>query len=425
MTSHRQEYLLRSIVSDLYKTTAEIDMDWWKSLEPWKNTIIQHSCIHAANVLSMDMSANTKSRGLRIFKNRGPGVRAALDHIQDLPRLEQCIENSSYFEKFAYSLGYHIVVEQEYSIRKLEPNAPFRGCKQPPLIVLGLAGVGSTVLQTLLALDKNARALREYEILQPSSIFNTKEKKMEYCRDRFPLTGAKADQLAECSSIFDYTLSMVSIQPVDQGAPAYDDLMQWTQRPEVENRAYDFYRRFLQLLDAQDGNDDSECRRHWLLKDPIHLYHMNILLRIHPDARIVWIHRNVEDVLITKLGTDIFPPRESFFALVRSTNEGLKCRFEEVKDESRFCDVYFDDLQVDPVAVVKQIYSHFNMTVTDEHEAAIVDWWTKNKRAPTKYSISLESIGISNETILRGCHQYHKHFPRLAEKLQGKSDQET
>jgi hypothetical protein len=64
--------------------------------------------------------------------------------------------------------------------------------------------------------------------------------------------------------------------------------------------ALEYHRRTLKLLQWRNP------RRHWVLKDPIHLDRMPQILQIYPDARFIWTHRDPVRALastVSLLGT--------------------------------------------------------------------------------------------------------------------------
>ena len=55
--------------------------------------------------------------------------------------------------------------------------------------------------------------------------------------------------------------------------------------------AYCFHKRLLQNLQHQNG------RGSWVLKSPDHIYALDSLLKVHPDARFVFVHRDPMKVM--------------------------------------------------------------------------------------------------------------------------------
>src|SRR5208337_341980 len=61
--------------------------------------------------------------------------------------------------------------------------------------------------------------------------------------------------------------------------------------------AYQFHRRFLQHLQHQAGPRASPPR--WVLKCPDHLFALEAIRAVYPDARLVFVHRDPVKVLLS------------------------------------------------------------------------------------------------------------------------------
>lgn len=64
---------------------------------------------------------------------------------------------------------------------------------------------------------------------------------------------------------------------------------------ERHQYAYEFYRTALQI--HLTHNPDKRLVNYLCLKSPIHLFFLNDLLEVFPDARLVWLHRDPASVL--------------------------------------------------------------------------------------------------------------------------------
>src|SRR5262249_8838494 len=60
---------------------------------------------------------------------------------------------------------------------------------------------------------------------------------------------------------------------------------------EGHREAYHFHKRFLQHLQHQNGSG------RWVLKSPDHIFALDALLDVYPDARLVFVHRDPLRVL--------------------------------------------------------------------------------------------------------------------------------
>jgi hypothetical protein len=129
--------------------------------------------------------------------------------------------------------------------------------------------------------------------------------------------------------------------------------------------AYRRHRRNLQLIGLGDG-------RRWVLKNPSHLFALDALLAVYPDALIVQTHRAPEVAIasVCSLAAQATAGWSDTFAgpvIGRDQLElwasGLE-RFGAERarhDPAQFCDVAYDDLVADPVGTAEAVYAHFGL----------------------------------------------------------------
>jgi hypothetical protein len=53
-------------------------------------------------------------------------------------------------------------------------------------------------------------------------------------------------------------------------------------------KAYESYRRFLQLLSFQMGEAERQNPKRWVMKCPLHIMFIKQLAKVFPDAKLVW-----------------------------------------------------------------------------------------------------------------------------------------
>ena len=142
--------------------------------------------------------------------------------------------------------------------------------------------------------------------------------------------------------------------------------------------AYRFHKRFLQYLQSQD-----DVERRWVLKCPEHLFALDAIRAIYPDARMVFVHRDPVKVLLSqskltevlrrpftrRLDPKTLGPDES-----RRWLDGTR-RMMAIGDDAGFpdpvCHVHHIDLISDPLTTVETVYRHFGMTLSSEAASAI------------------------------------------------------
>jgi hypothetical protein len=128
--------------------------------------------------------------------------------------------------------------------------------------------------------------------------------------------------------------------------------------------AYQRHRRNLQLIGLGTG-------RRWVLKNPSHLFALDALLAVYPDALVVQTHRapDVAIASVCSLAAQASAGWSDTFAggvIGRDQLElwasGLE-RFSAERarhDPGRFLDVACDDV-ADPVGTAEAVYAHFGL----------------------------------------------------------------
>ncbi len=265
---------------------------------------------------------------------------------------------------------------------------------QRPIFVLGFPRSGTTLLQNLLEQAANRRALRFWELTNPIPEHDdpSRDRAARVRRARRDLTWAyrlvpemeemhevRADTVEECWPLLANTFAVLNFD-ICHGLRSYGD---WLLEQDMR-WAYGEYRRQLQLLLWRERVDQL------VLKCPEHLWFLDALLDVFPDACIVWTHRDPLDCVASY---------SSLISLSRRTLQGridparigphIADRFEQgvtramaardaLGDESRFFDVDFNELIRDPVAMTNRIEEHFGLEPTDR---LLLDDWMTKKRA--------------------------------------------
>jgi hypothetical protein len=136
--------------------------------------------------------------------------------------------------------------------------------------------------------------------------------------------------------------------------------------------AYAWQRRFLQHL--QSGHPE----RQWVLKSPDHVYGLEELFAIFPDAFIIQTHRNPYEVLksschLTEVLHSLYARPGDHERLVARESKVLAealDRFVNFRDAhpelaNRFVDVRYGEITADPLTVVQRIYEKFELPLTN------------------------------------------------------------
>jgi hypothetical protein len=174
---------------------------------------------------------------------------------------------------------------------------------------------------------------------------------------------------------------------------------------------YEYHKRFLQVRQA-------DAPGIWNLKLPSHSLWLDTLLKIYPDARLVWIHR------------DPITATASYCSLMRlSSNTALGyCDMEWVGrnfpwqtaeharrimdtrariGHDRIVDVHYADLMREPIPTLRRLYAALGDEFTPEAEDSIQAWIDENPQGKFgRHDYQLAEWGLTVEDIKRGFEGY-------------------
>lgn len=305
---------------------------------------------------------------------------------------------------------------------------------EAPLVIVGPTRSGTTRLHRMLALDPRHQAVLWWENRSPVPIRGTdwrrNDPRIDEARDevRQVLTAAPEmraihpwdpmgpdEDALLCEHAF---LSYVPESSVH--VPSYRD---WMQHQDV-TPAYHFLARMLRILQWQK-RERGEHGTRWILKTPQHLGFIATFCRVFPDARVVQTHRDPLSAV---------PSAASMYStLWRITSDavdlaavGRQCRDRLELDLGRFLahraerereapnaffDVWFEDMERDPITPIERLYAWLGTPWLSETRAALEQWLVDNareKRPPHRYGF--ETFGLSREDLERCFADYRERF---------------
>lgn len=297
-----------------------------------------------------------------------------------------------------------------------------------PLFIVGLPRTGSTLLHHLLAQDPASRVAQAWEVMCPSppparEQYETDPRIARAARQLKWLDTLTPDfkaihptgaQLAlECIAIMSPSFLCWRFNTMYR-VPTYQE---WLESQDFLP-TYAFHRRFLQQLQwrAPAG--------HWVLKAPSHMLAFDALLHTYPDANIVQTHRDPLTVLASAASltavlyggfTDEPDLAEIGREVARRWTMGIE-RALHVRGSGRvagerFIDVHYHDLVQDPLAVVRRIYAHFGLPLSEMAQARMSRYLADNpKDKHGAHQYSLEAFGLDADALSRCFKAYREHF---------------
>ncbi|MEN8182021.1 MAG: sulfotransferase [Myxococcota bacterium] len=293
-----------------------------------------------------------------------------------------------------------------------------------PVYLTGLPRTGTSALFNLLACDPASRPLLTWEGMcpdplpglapgQPDPRLEAVRAAVERDRQRNPdfdkIHYARADGPEECVLLLAYTFCdlQMGVEPL---LPPYRD---WFQAQDLR-ASYAYYADLLRMLDWQRPGE------RWLLKSPAHLWALDVLVEMFPDACIVQTHRNPLEILPSycSMIATLMSIRESVDSealgpvvlefLARSLERGLAARD---RCPERFVDVDYRRFLAAPLEAVEEIYGSFGLPLDAQTRTAMARHLSENpqgKHGAHRYS--LEEYGLSPSAVGKRLRDYIERF---------------
>jgi hypothetical protein len=300
-----------------------------------------------------------------------------------------------------------------------------------PIFITGLPRSGTTFLHRLMLTDPANRAPAVWETISPSPTAGTRNQRIarvarqlkafEWLAPEFPaLHPMEATSPQECSEITAHVFRSLRFD-TNYHIPAYRN---WLDADVVRNLpGYRFHQRFLQFLQFQD-----RTRPRWVLKCPEHLFALQAIRAVYPDARLVFVHRDPVKVLLSqakltevlrrpftrRLDPTTLGPDES-----RRWLDGTQ-RMMTVGDDAGFpepvCHVHHMDLISDPIHTVQAVYRHFGLPPAPAMASAIKTYTTARPRGGYgEHTYRFEDHGLDEQTERAKFRPYMVRFGVTAE----------
>ncbi|MFM1874522.1 MAG: hypothetical protein RL266_259 [Bacteroidota bacterium] len=293
-----------------------------------------------------------------------------------------------------------------------------------PIFIVGFPRTGTTLLQNLLHLSEDRRAIPFWELTNPVPVSDDKQKDItrRQRRAKFHLAVAnfvvpemkfihevRYDSLEECWSLFIPQFTVQNWEMTNKW-PQYGKFMaEHDMRP-----AYQEYKKFLQIIAHRVPE------KKLILKCPDHMWHLDALLDVFPDACIVWTHRDPSRSIPSycslaslnwRLLYGQFEPKELGPYIEDRFIEGIDraMAIRERVGEERFLDVNFRTLLNEPVSAVNRITAHFGLQPVDE--AKMNEYLNRDRPDNRgKHTYTAEHYGVDEEKIRARYQRYIKRF---------------
>jgi hypothetical protein len=283
-----------------------------------------------------------------------------------------------------------------------------------PVFVFGIPRTGTTLLNNLLAADPNRRSALSWEIDDPvppptSDRLYTDPRALARLEAERKMLEANPSigKYYRFSAVYPNECMFIMIHDFKGLAwesrgklPAYRD---WLFSTDMTS-AYQYHKQFLQLLQA-------DAPGIWNLKMPSHALWLETLLKIYPDARLVWAHR------------DPITATSSFCSLIKMghttglgrididwISEDMPWQaiqhadrimdFRDKHGEDRVIDIHYADMVRTPIEAMRKLYAALGDEFTPEAEAGMQKWIDDNPQNKFgKHEYKLAEFGLTPQKV--------------------------
>ena len=284
-----------------------------------------------------------------------------------------------------------------------------------PIFITGWYRCGTTYLHNLLATHPQSRAPLYWELMHPCPAVDPRMIKPQklirrtklanrihgYLAPNFKRAHAMpAEQPEECLHLFENTGMGTTGFFITEAKSFAGWLLEQDLRP-----AYQFHLHQLKLLNwLRPGN-------RWVLKWPYHLWHLDTLLEVFPDAFVIHIHRDPLKAIpsvcsLATLAREPFCNQIDRGALgqfwMKYYEKGLTRALaaRERAGTARILDVNYADLITSPSAMVQRIVDRTGLEPDEAWLSSIPAARTIKQEAPAgSHSYTLSQFGLDPEQI--------------------------
>ena len=253
-----------------------------------------------------------------------------------------------------------------------------------PMVIVGLPRSGTSILFELLSQDPEVGVPLMWEALQPcpppEAATYTTDPRIAQAHHLFTqwnrvapefasMHEMRGDIPAECGLLMAGTFISDHIASLHQTHSYSAFCVETDFRP-----VYEYHKTILQILQWRNP------RTRWLLKAPEHQVHLDTLLQVYPDARIVQTHRDpivCMESTTSLMGTLYYMRSDQPFnaqlfdniimgeATAQRLEHVIRQREQGIVPAANITDSRYQDLMDDPLGCIARIYAHFDMPLTD------------------------------------------------------------
>lgn len=287
------------------------------------------------------------------------------------------------------------------------------------IVIAGLQRTGTTTLHRLIGAHPRARVLLAWEALDPLP-----------SPSRIRIRRARMAERAVAYMAPEF----FAVHPIEHDAPEEDilllDLCFMSQSPEAvmhvpsyanwlegqdHTKAYEYLRTLMKVLHWQRPGE------FWVLKTPHHAEHLDVILRVFPEAIVVQTHRDPQMIVPSFCSmvahgrgmlSDRVDTREIAAHWAGKMRRMMELSIETRKTAgSRFVDVSYYDLLNGPMAELRRIYRRANIAFDEVARKAAAQAVGENRQHRYgRHRYGLGDFGLTPESVERCFSFYRREY---------------
>jgi len=300
-----------------------------------------------------------------------------------------------------------------------------------PIFITGMPRSATSFLHSLLSFDPANAVPRCWQLLYPYPLQNRflpidprkilVDLELQVFRCMTPglssLHELSAEEPQECTDITAQVFQSLRFESTHH-IPSYQD---WIDR-HGHRDAFLFHRRFLQHLDAQAPG------RSWVLKSPDHVFALDAIRAVYPDAKFVFLHRDPLSVIpsCVKLTERLHRPFTNHLD-TRQIGRQVSARLNQAADHmmaaaGRFPDIrhlHYREVVAQPIAAVRTLYRHCGRDLSQVAEQRMSAFLARPRyRSVPRYDFAM--FGLDAGSLRERFAAYVRHFAVPMDALSGR-----
>lgn len=288
-----------------------------------------------------------------------------------------------------------------------------------PIVIIGPHRSGTTRLHSMLATDQRLRHLKTWEGINPAprpgqpddgraARYDEVKRNLEGRGDIYPGTYLAHPMHADWpeEEMLLLNQSFCGFSPL--GLYCVPSYYRWFLEAD-KTFAYRYMADLMRLLDWSAGEP---AGRRWILKNPQHMLDLDVLLKVFPDAKLVFIHRDPLKTVGSTLSlmwhyavqhTDApcrAPIRDVWLDFCEQAERRCMLARQGIPAQQQM-DVLYADMNRDWRAVMRDVYAFAGVEFAADAEQAMADWLAASARDERhgRHRYALEDFGTSREEV--------------------------